>query len=231
MDSASSPAEAASYNHRMVAVNPNSPPGERIVLHGVSWDLYQRIREEVTDRKRMTYDRGTLEIMSPSYEHEHEKKLLARLVETFTFELGIPMRSAGSTTFGRRELEKGLEPDECYYIQHYQAVFRLKRIDLTIHPPPDLAIEADVTSTSISRQPIYAALGVPELWRYDGQRLHVLLLEGQSYRPSETSTALPMLRPAELIPFVRMLNEETDETAILRRFQAWIRERFPRSGG
>lgn len=156
-----------------------------IILHGIRWDTYQRLREDLGPGKRLTYDRGTLEIMSPRYIHEGSKKLLDRLIELVAEHHGIEMIPAGSTTFGSSELDKGLEPDECYYIQHRDAIHGIEDIDLQIHPPPDLAVEVDITSWSKNRLPLCASIGVPEVWRYDGRDLLFLLLTDGGYQRIE----------------------------------------------
>src|SRR5262249_44955535 len=145
-------------------------------------------------RVRLTYDRGTLELMTPSYRHEHYKMLLGRLLETWTEEHDIPIRSGGSTTFHREDVDRGLEPDQCYYIQHEYAVRGKEEIDLASDPPPDLAIEVDITSSVLNRLAIYAALGVPEVWRYNGIRLEVYRLgTDRTYVRSDQSLTFPSL--------------------------------------
>src|SRR5207248_563943 len=132
-----------------------------------------------------------LEIMAPLFWHEDVKTFLGRLVEMLTFLCSIDVKSAGSTTFARKEKRKGLEPDECYFIKSAAAVRGVKRWNPRKHPPPDLAIEVDITSRSIEREPIYAALGVPELWRWDGARLECLHLTGDHYVIRKHSLAFP----------------------------------------
>jgi len=137
-------------------------------------------------------------------------------------ERGIPIGSLGSTTFRRKDLAKGLEPDECYYIQHESAVRGKKRIELPADPPPDLAVEIDITHREIDRESIYAALGVPEIWVFDGQRLSAIVLSEGKYRASETSAAFAFLQVADLERFIGMV-EKTDETTVMRAFRDWIR--------
>jgi Uma2 family endonuclease len=133
------------------------------------------------------------------------------------------MSRLGSTTFRRRELRKGLEPDECYYIQHEEQIRNREEIDLTRDPPPDLVIEIDITHRAIGREAIYAGLGVPEVWRYDGLRLIALRLgpDGK-YLPIETSAAFPFLRVAELEPFLKMISA-AGRTKTMRAFRDWVR--------
>ncbi|HQU42431.1 MAG TPA: Uma2 family endonuclease [Pirellulales bacterium] len=199
----------------------------RILLSGISWDLYEQLRESEDNWYiHMAYDRGRLELMSPSPDHERVTKLIAQLIEAFTEEMGIPRRSLRSTTWKRRELDKGLEADECYYILNHHRVRRLRQFDLAINPPPDLAIETEVSRSVVSRLRIYSALGVPEIWRWRKTGLTAYSLgEDGKYVEREFSLNLPMLRVKDLGPFLDFDLAE-DETAWLRQFRAWVREEF-----
>lgn len=172
---------------------------------------------------RLTYDRGLLEIRMPSDPHETYKKLLGRLVEALTEELNLEIRSLGSRTCDREDLAKGLEPDQCYYIQNEPAVWNKEKIDLKQDPPPDLAIEIDITSSSINRLEIYAALGVPEVWRYDGQAFRMYHLESGEYLGCDRSLAFPLLTTSDLQRFLD-LKKTTKENALIRLFREWVRE-------
>ncbi len=205
-------------------------PEQRVLLHGVSWETYERLVAELEDCPgvRMTYDRGRLELMSLSYPHDWIKTLLGRFVETMTLELGIPLKSGGSTTFKREELERGLEPDECYWIQSEAVVRRKADVDLATDPPPDLAIEVEIRTSAIGKLEVYAAIGIPEVWRHDGARLHILTLRDDGdYAEVTTSLALPRLTPATVDGFLAR-REELDETSLLRAFQTWVREELVR---
>jgi Uma2 family endonuclease len=197
---------------------------QHIVLDDASWGLYEKVLEDIGDRAiRVTYHDGRMEIMAPLGEHEVGKKQIARLVELMSFELNIPMACYGSTTFRREEKRAGLEPDECYYVANEARVRGMKRYDPAIHPAPDLAIEVDITSRSVSREPVYAKLGVLEIWRYDGDTLSVLLLDvSGKYQPSPTSKSFPFLPMDKFTAFVRRMDDE-DQLAVLREFQAWVR--------
>src|SRR5947209_6294150 len=139
--------------------------GSCLRLYGVDWREYTRMLKAFADQRgvRLTYDRGELEIMSPTFEHDNDAYILGRFVDVLTEELGLPIKGGRSTTFRRKKKQRGLEPDNCYWIAHEAQVRGLRRIDLRIHPPPDLAIEVDVTHQSINRMRIYANLGVPEV--------------------------------------------------------------------
>lgn len=198
---------------------------QHIVLDDVSWSFYERVLDELDNRPtRVTYSHGKIEIMAPLPEHELPKKAIGRLIEALAVELRIPMTAFGSTTFRRQDKGSGLEPDECYYLHNAPRVRGMKRFDPMIHPAPDLAIEIDITSRSIPRQPIYAALGVPELWRFDGRSIQVLKLgaDGQ-YVAIARSELFPFLPLEAFGQFVsRMLDE--DQTAVVIEFQEWVRE-------
>lgn len=197
---------------------------QHFVMEEASWALYERLLREIGDRPiRVTYDDGRMEIMSPLPEHERPKKLIARMIEMLTFELGMPAASFGSTTFRRKEKAKGLEPDECYYFASEAKMRGRKRVDLRKDPPPELVVEIDITSRSVPREGVYAALGVPEIWRYDGDRLQCLQLNDGKYDVREVSSVFPFLEPASLKQFLDQLGQR-DENAILREFANWIRK-------
>lgn len=210
----------------MIAAAPPIPLADQqhIVLHDVSWQLYERLLDEAGNQPiRMTFDSGRLEIMSPLPKHEKWKKRIGGMIELIALEMNIPLEPLGSTTFRREDLAKGLEPDECYYIQHAPAIRGKDELDLRTDPPPDLAVEVDITRRSIPRQPIHAALGVPELWRFDGSRLSVLLLQPSgTYEPAAASLAFSFLPLAPLADFLRRFGAE-DQTTLLRAFRDWIR--------
>src|SRR5215216_7161905 len=150
---------------------------QHVLLQGISWEVYEALLRELGDQNlRLTYDSGELEIMSPIPEHESWKKLFARMIEIISLEMNIPMWPLGSTTFKQKNLKKGLEPDEGYYVANEAAVRWKKRLDLRRDPPPDLVVEIDITHRAVDREIIYAALGVPEIWRFDGRRLTCLHL-------------------------------------------------------
>jgi Uma2 family endonuclease len=209
-----------------------APPESQVLrLSAIDWPTYTRLLHILSPwRLRLTYDRGELEIMSPSYLHESSGGFLGRLVEAYTEELGLPIAGGKSTTFRRRGQRKGLEPDECYWIANEHRVRGKTRIDLRVDPPPDLAIEIDVTRSSLDRMAIYAALKVPEVWRFDGQSLTFNELQPDgSYAVTPKSRAFPALSPADLLSFLA-LQGQMDENTIIRQFRAWIRQRIA-SGG
>jgi Uma2 family endonuclease len=171
---------------------------QRVVLHNVSWETYERPLAESIESPgtRFTYDGGALEIMTLSVEHENPNRTLAALVEIVAEETGKDLVRAGSTTFKRQDLLKGFEPDSSYYIEHTPQVLGKRELDLTIDPPPDLVIEVDITRSSLNRFPVFAAMGVPEVWRFDGERVAFHVLGGVSYEETGVSAALPPLTAA-----------------------------------
>jgi Uma2 family endonuclease len=198
---------------------------DRVLLKDVSWHTYQSLVKDFEQQPalRLTYDRGLLEIRMPLDPHETYKKLLGRLIEALTEELGLEIRSLGSRTCDREDLARGVEPDQCYYIQHEQAVWDKVQIDLSVDPPPDLAIEIDITSSSMERLSIYADLGIPEVWRYDGRSLKIYHLENHQYQLCDFSITFPLLAPADIERFLT-LKQTTKENALIRQFREWVRE-------
>ena len=199
-------------------------PQQRFVVRQSSWQTYQTVLKAFEDSPvRVTFDRGALELMSPSGPHERLKKLLDRLISAAAEELEIPLRSQGSTTFSREELNRGLEPDECYYIEHEPDV--RDRDDVgSDDPPPDLAVEVEVSRTALDRMGIYADLGVPEVWRLSGTDLVMLRLdESGSYREVDRSEIFPQI-PRSV--FTELLDRrfETTELKLVRDFRRWIQD-------
>ncbi len=202
----------------------------RVVLTNISWSTFEAILAE-TDRRstRFTYDRGVLEIMSPSREHERLKRMLGRMVEGLTEELEIPISSASATTLKSQMKQKGVEPDESYYIAQEARVRGRDDLDLAVDPPPDLAIEVDITSSSIDQLGVYASLGVPEVWLCDGVRIQVYHLQDDGhYTQPARSPAFPFLPLEEIERFLSRRNA-TDETTWIRQFRQWVRT-LPRDG-
>lgn len=156
-----------------------SPAEGRVLLRNVSWETYERFIDEREERSapRFFYDRGEMEIMSPSFEHEAVSRLVASLVGELAVELGIDVSEAGSTTFKREDLERGFEPDECFYFSdNAERVRGRQNLDLDAGvPPPDLVVEVGFTSPSLNNKlSIYAHLGVTEVWRFVGEKPEIL---------------------------------------------------------
>ncbi|KOR37710.1 MULTISPECIES: Uma2 family endonuclease [Planktothricoides] len=199
-------------------------PG-RVVLNQISWHTYEQLLAEMGDNRtiRLCYDRGLLEIMTPLLDHENPKEILTALVGVLAEELNIEIMRAGSTTLKRPDLAKGAEPDSSFYIQNERLVKGKSRIDLTTDPPPDLVIEIYVSSSSVDREGIYAAMGVPEIWRCDRGVVKFLQLEAGKYIMVERSLAFPLLSVTELTKFFSQ-SQTLGETNLLRSFRAWVRQ-------
>lgn len=198
---------------------------ERLVLDGVSWSTYEALLADLEHGGiRLTYDQGRLEIVSPSRQHEWFAGLIGRMIEAMTEELDIPIRSTRSWTLRLELKRRGLEADESYYVANEPKVRGREDLSLDRDPPPDLAIEVEISSPWIEKIPIYAELGVPEVWRYDGRRLRVELLQADgTYAASPTSAAFPFL-PVEKLEAFLARRADTDETTWIRRFRAWVRK-------
>jgi Uma2 family endonuclease len=202
-----------------------APPEEIIHLSGISWNTYETLLAELSDRRfRLTYNRGNLEIMSPSPEHERFKKVSGRFVETMAEELNIPIEPLGSTTFKRPELS-GAEPDECFYITNIGVVRGKKRLDLTEDPAPDLVVEIDVTNSSLNRLQVYADLGVAEVWIYNGESLTIEQLQNGIYITSQTSQFFANIPITEIAKFLQQA-ETMDYLELVKAFRTWVRSQI-----
>lgn len=202
-----------------------SPPEQRIILENTSWETYERLLAEHPNSAspRFTYDNGRLELMILSVEHERPNRRLALLVELIASEFDVDVEAVGSNTFRREDLLKGFEPDSAFYIGYHAEMVRgKKRIDLSEDPPPDLVIEVDITSPSLPRFPIFAATGVPEVWRHDGRQVEIFKLDTslQSYELVVQSLALPSVTGEVLTRFLRD-GETMKNTVWMRAVRDW----------
>ena len=214
-------------SQRVAAKQP--APGQYLRLSRIDWTTYTRLLRAFAERPavRLTYDRGELEIMSPLFQHDYEGRFLGDLVVVLTEELLLPRMRGGSTTLRRRKRQKGIEADDCFWIANAHRMAGRRRLDLRIDPPPDLAIEVDVTHSTLDHLRIYAALQVPEVWRLAGDILtfHVLGADG-AYQSASTSRSFPLVAPADLLIFVQQARQTGDENDVVRRFREWIRQRL-----
>lgn len=207
------------------------PPGKSILLENVSWQEFENFLVELgnTRTAKVAYDRGLLEIMVPLPEHEYYKEAIGDLVKDLAYLLEIDYESLGSTTWKREDLLAGVEPDNCFYFQNEQLIRGKLDFDLTSDPPPDLVLEIDVTSKSLDRFPIYARLGVPEIWRYDKGQLIIYQLQANTYVETNVSLAFPQFPVQQILPFI------AEHQAMGRRkmrlaFRDWVRERAGEAG-
>lgn len=206
---------------------PELPTSGVTILPETSWAFYEQFLEEYNERRiPHSYVNGELRITSPSFRHETSKRRITRLIDVLTEELDIPRRSLGSVLLRSAFKEKGAEPDEGYMLANEAALRGRLDYDPETDPPPDLLIEIDITSPSLNRLAVYAALGVPEVWVYDGRALHVKLLQkDETYRESESSAAFPFLPMAEFQGWIEKAFE-ADETTWIRSFREWVRARL-----
>jgi Uma2 family endonuclease len=215
---------------RMIQRNTlSSPPdaAQRFLLPGVGWRCYDMLLHALGERRiRLTYDRGDLELMAPSFQHEQAGKRLGQFVLILAEELAWEVLGGGSTTLRREELDRGLEPDECFFVRRSMAdLTDPSTLDLNRDPPPNLAIEVDIASSSLDRQGIYAALGIAELWRYDGSSLSFLRLgQDGDYRRLDRSRLFPFLEPEAVLDIVQR-GAALWDVAFARLVRSWIRER------
>ena len=205
----------------------STPAEQRTVLRNISWQTFETLLKETGEDRgsRFAYDCGTLEIMTPLYEHENPKIQFDRFIVALAEELEIEIKSAGSTTLKRRIKNRGIEPDNCYYIQNELAVRGKQELDLETDPPPDLAVEIDITSSSVNKFGIYSALGVPELWRYNGRVLKFYQLAEGQYVECEFSIAFPIVSVTDMNRFIEQ-SKMTEEIALLKSFRAWLRHKI-----
>ena len=200
---------------------------QRVILFNVSWQTFEQLLKELGDKRatRLAYNEGLLEIMTPLGPHENNNRFIDDLIRAIADELNLNLKKFGSLTLKREKKLKGAEPDSCYYLQNEPLVRSKQEIELDNDPPPDLVLEIDITSGSLDKRPIYAAVGVPELWRYDGKKLEVFVLQpsSQDYQQVNQSPTFPWM-PLDVIPkFIRQSLVD-GETATLRAFRAWVRE-------
>jgi Uma2 family endonuclease len=202
------------------------PQGQRVLLHDINWQEFEEILEELGEKRatRIAYSKGTLEIRMPLPEHEVNKEIIGDMVKILLDELDMDRECFGSTTFKRKDMAHGIEPDNCFYIQNHALMVGRTRIDLTIDPPPDLVIEIDVTSkTQLSA---YEALKVPELWCYVDRKLQINVLRDGQYIQVDSSPTFPSLPAiAGIAKFVEM-SRTAGTSPALRAFRQWVREQI-----
>ena len=202
--------------------------GQCVILDRVSWETYEQLLNENGDNSstHFTYDQGLLEIRVLSAEHENYKDFISLLINVIAEEMGIDVASYGSTTFKRKDLARGFEPDACFYIQNEARMRGKKRIDLDVDPAPDLVIEIDITNPSLNKFPIFAALGVAEIWRYDGERVGIFLLQAGQYIEQAESIMLSQVTGKLVAEWIDA-SQQMKRTAWLRLVREWAR-RAPR---
>ena len=205
-----------------------SPTDRRVIIEGVSWETYARLLADFGESHavRVAFDRGTLELMAPSFAHERPAHLLVQIVGILAEARDMDLIGAGSTTFKREDVARGFEPDASFYIQHAADVRGNTEIDLHSDPPPDLVIEIDLTHPSLDKLPIYAALGIPEVWRYTGQQVLIYRRSADGYAVVDTSMVLPGVTSHHLTQLVES-GYDMPRPAWLRSVRAWAENLRP----
>lgn len=206
------------------------PSGASLLLPGVSWEEYERLQEEVGESPdlRIFYDEGKVEVMSILAEHEEYADLILALMRELTRSLKLKLETRGSATLKRQLKARGAEPDGSCYIQNAERIIGKRRLDLGTDPPPDIVIEIDLTNESTGKFPIYAALGVPEIWRYDSEQAFFYRLEDQGYVETATSATFPFLSSAVLGEFLEFGKSEGQDAAI-EAFREWALANKPQA--
>jgi len=202
----------------------SSPTGSQVATrYGVSWEMFQALTRE-SSGGRLTYDRGTLEIMSPSFGHENAVCILGRWVRIYTEEIGIEIASSGSTTLWSDEAQRAIEPDESFYLASAHLIRGKTDVDLTVDPPPDLLIEVDVSRSSLNKLDICRTLGIPEVWRFKNEQLEVYVLQNdRPYAVADRSSVLPGF-PLDGAIALLSQRQSLGESEMARRFRSLVRE-------
>jgi Uma2 family endonuclease len=201
------------------------PPGQQLLMTNVSWQMYEQLLEEFGEKRssRINYSQGVLEIMVPLPEHEVGKIMIGDLVKTLLEELDMEFWSLGSTTFKSQTMNQAIEADDCFYIENEAAVRGKQRLDLTGDPPPDLAIEIDITSRTQFNN--YQVLGVGELWRFNGTKLEINVLESGQYLKSDESPHFPGFPLTEVIPKYLEQSKIEGRNKTMKAFRAWVQSK------
>ena len=200
-----------------------TPVGQCVIVQGVGWDTYTCLLADFADSSgtRIAYNQGTLEIMAPSFKHEQAADLLSDIVKAVAEAQALDVVPAGSTTFKREDVERGFEPDASFYVQHAADIRGLSTVDLAVDPPPDVIIEIDLTHPSLDKFPIYAALGVPEVWRHDGTQIHMYRRLDEAYTEVPSSAVLLGVTTASLTQMVH-LGLELPRQVWIGRVRDWV---------
>ncbi|MCK5727946.1 MAG: Uma2 family endonuclease [Methylococcales bacterium] len=201
------------------------PQGQQLLLKDISWQMFETIQDEFEKagrKSRFSYSKGWLELMSPLAVHEFDKIIISDFVKALLEEQEIEFIDLGSVTLRSKRAKKAVEPDACFYIQHEAKIRGKDKIHLDIDPAPDLAIEIDITYRSHFDN--YEKLGVPELWRFDGQILKIFLLEKGCYQESDISLQFPQLSIKQLIPDYLEQCKKNGRNKTMRAFRQMIVE-------
>jgi Uma2 family endonuclease len=199
------------------------PEDAEVIFHGVTWEEYEELLDQVGEARglRISYNDGTLRVMSLSSEHEKIADFIKSMVVHIRLRFRMNILFFGSATMRKKKKSKGNEPDACFYVQTAAALGTRIKIDFTVDPPPDVVVEVDIHHDSTDNDSIYATLGVPEIWRYDGQKATILQLQESSYVEAETSRALTMITSSVLTEYLRRMQQDGEFDAIIA-FDEWL---------
>ena len=199
------------------------PADSQITLRKITWDEYEELLDQVGEAPglRISYDEGTVQIMTLSPEHENYAEFISGLMRLLSARLRINIRFFGSTTIRKHRRSKGNEPDACFYVRNAPLIGNRVQLDFAVDPPPDIVVEIDIHHDSTAKLPIYAALGVPEVWRYDGYALTIQRLEQGQYVETEASPSLPLLSSRLLTDYLARLHTVGEFQSLLA-FDEWL---------
>jgi Uma2 family endonuclease len=208
----------------MIAIQEPKQRGDRVLLQSIGWQQFETILQELgqTRANRIAYQDGTLEIMTPLPEHEYYKETISIAIQDIADSLALDYESLGSTTWRKQAKMAGLEPDKCFYYKNEPFIRGKLQFDLTQDPPPDLALEIDMTSKSLARLPIYARLGVPEIWCYENGEIQIFLLENGEYSTSVKSLALPLISVQKMMEIIEKYRPE-GRRKIRQAIRDWVK--------
>lgn len=204
-----------------------TPAETRVLLENITWQTFKTMLAEMGSERnsRIAYDNGTIEIMTPLMLHENSNRLIEAFVGVLCEELGLEVKRAGSLTLTRDDLERGGEPDSSYYIQNEFLVRSKEKIDLAFDPPPDLVLEVEYSRPKIDKLQLYASMGIPEFWRYNGSVLRIYILEGGKYLEVPASPTFTPITVREIPQFIQE-SKKNGEIATTRTFRTWVRQQI-----
>lgn len=211
-----------------VTVKPETKLAEqRLTLTHVAWDTYEKLLDAFGEHRavRFHYDKGVLELMVPLEDHENPSAVIGMLIFNLAVDCDLTIKSMDSTTLRRKKLQKGAEPDKCFYIQN-EPLVRGKTVDLEKDPPPDLVVEIDITHSDVNKNALYAALGIPEFWRFDGKVLSILHLQDSQYQEVDVSPTFPWLEKSVIYRFFEDCRT-LGEAQAMRNFRIWLQSNKP----
>ncbi|MBW4645806.1 MAG: Uma2 family endonuclease [Goleter apudmare HA4340-LM2] len=212
-------------------VTTTTPAETRVLLQNISWQTFKTMLTEMgSERKnRIAYDNGIIEIMTPLMPHENSNRLIEAFVGVLCEESGLEIKRAGSLTLTRDDLEKEGEPDSSYYIQNEFLVRSKENIDLAFDPPPDLVLEVEYSRPKIDKLRLYAAMGIPEFWRYNGSVLRIYTLDDGQYLEVELSPTFTPIAVREIPQFIQEA-KKNGEISTTRVFRSWVKQQVSDSG-